>query len=517
MNGTKVVVIGAGMGGLAAAARLAARGLDVVVLDRANAPGGKMREVDVGGLPIDGGPTVFTMKRVFDALFDDCASSFDRAVTLRPVDVLARHSWDDGTRLDLYTEPQRSAHEIGEMSGPQEARRFLEFTARARSIHDTLANTFLNAQRPTPWGLVRNTVAHDGWRGLNKLWQLSPFETLWQGLGTHFKDPRLQQLFGRYSTYVGGSPYRTPATLMLIAHVEREGVWLVDGGMHQIAKAMANLAAGAGAQLRYGMDVTAIEADAGRVRAVRLGTGERIPADFVVAAGDVAAICTGRFGASVRGAVAPIQPKDRSLSAITWTIKTQASGFPLLRHTVFFSNQYANEFEQIFKQRRLPSSPTIYVCAQDRDARGADAGDSPPVERLLCLVNAPAVGDTNRLNLEEIERCERATFERLTRHGLRLTPQAMVRTTPREFDQMFPATGGALYGRAPHGWLSTFQRPGARSRLAGLYLAGGSTHPGPGIAMSTQSGRLAAASLLADLDSTRRLHPVAMPGGTSTP
>lgn len=516
MRSPKIAVIGAGMGGLAAAATLASRGLDVVLLERGRAPGGKMREVDVGGSAIDGGPTVFTMRRVFDALFDECGASFDEAVRLNPVDVLARHAWDDGSRLDLFTDPQRSAQAIGELSGAAEARRYLAFCARAKEIHDTLAPTFLDAQRPSPFGLVQHAVRADGWRGLAKLWRLSPFETLWQALGTHFEDPRLRQLFGRYATYVGGSPFRTPATLMLVAHVEREGVWLVEGGMHRVAQAMSALAMRCGARIRYGCEATSVEVSGGHVSGVRLASGEYIAADAVVAAGDVGAIASGYLGRQVRHAVATVAPHERSLSAMTWKMKVQANGFPLLRHSVFFSDRYEEEFDHIFKQKRLPPSPTVYVCAQDRDDQ-EPTGEARPAERLLCLVNAPAVGDGRGLDAQEINRCERQTFERLARHGLQLTSIATVRTTPREFEQMFPATGGALYGRAPHGWMSTFQRPGSRSRMPGLYLAGGSTHPGPGIAMSTQSGRLAAQSLIADLGSIRRSRPMAMLGGTSTP
>jgi 1-hydroxycarotenoid 3,4-desaturase len=527
MRNKRIAVIGAGMGGLAAASTLAARGLEVVVLERNRAPGGKMREVDVGGSAVDGGPTVFTMRSVFDALFDDCGARFDTAVGLQAVRVLARHAWDDGSRLDLFTDPLESAQAIREFSGSAQAAKYLEFCQRAQQIHDTLKNGFLSAPTPSPFSLARQSVQDHGWAGFKQLWQLSPFETLWQALGTHFPDPRLRQLFGRYATYVGGSPFRTPATLMLVAHVEREGVWLVEGGMHRVAQAMANLVTRAGGRFRPNSEVREIEVKHNRVCGVRLTDGEALEVDAVVCAADVNAIASGRFGPSVRRAVAPIAPENRSLSAMTWTMKVQASGFPLLRHTVFFSDRYENEFDDIFRHHRLPASPTVYVCAQDRtdaepigvtqSASANGNATSPTAERLLCLVNAPAVGDGRGLDAQEVERCQQQTFERLSRHGLQLSSLATVRTTPREFEQMFPATGGALYGRAPHGWLSTFRRPGSRSRLEGLYLAGGSTHPGPGIAMSTQSGRLAAASVIEDLASIRKLHPVAMHGGMSTP
>ncbi|NBB82328.1 MAG: CrtD protein, partial [Alphaproteobacteria bacterium] len=171
----------------------------------------------------------------------------------------------------------------------------------------------------------------------------------------------------------------------------------------------------------------------------------------------------------------------------------------------------------IFRHRRKPEEPTVYVCAQDRGDEPAAAPDGP--ERLFCLINAPAVGDRpGAFDETEIARCRERTLSLLARCGLHLTPDpaATVATTPRDFDRLFPATGGALYGQVSHGWKASFERPGARTRIPGLYLAGGSVHPGAGVPMATLSGRLAADSLLADYASTRRSVRVAMPGGTST-
>ena len=158
----------------------------------------------------------------------------------------------------------------------------------------------------------------------------------------------------------------------------------------------------------------------------------------------------------------------------------RTDGFPLLHHSVFFSGNYQAEFDDIFRRRRLPVEPTVYICAQDR----TDHEESAPLgdERLLCLVNAPATGDTHPLAQSEIDACEERTFHLLRRAGLDVQrrPDATVRTTPADFNRLFPATGGALYGQAQHGWMASFRRPGARTRMPGLYLAGGSTHPGPG-------------------------------------
>ncbi len=510
MKGERVAVIGAGMGGLAAALTLAARGWTVTVLEKANQPGGKMHAVPAGPTLVDGGPTVFTMRWVLDELLAEAGFATDEHMRLTPLGVLARHVWDGSEGvLDLAANEHATAEAIAHFAGAAEARGFRAFSARAAAIHATLDRTFMRAPRPNPVTLVGRA----GLSGLTRLWGVSPFAVLWEELCKYFRDARLRQLFGRYATYCGANPFTAPATLMLIAHVEQRGVWAVEGGMHALARTLAALAECAGATFRFGAEVAEILVDGGRVAGVRLADGERIAADHVVVNADVAALSAGQFGEAVRQAVPDQKRVPRSLSALTWTGLARASGFPLTRHTVFFSRDYRDEFDRI-AHGQLPREPTVYICAQDRGDDGTPPGGP---ERLLVLVNAPARGDRGQPTPEEIERCEQATFALLARCGLQISwePGAMRRTGPAEWARMFPATGGALYGRDLAGWRASFQRPGAKTRIPGLYLAGGSVHPGPGVPMTLMSGRLAALALMADHASTQRFHKAATLGGMS--
>ena len=508
----RVIVIGAGVGGLVAALLLATEGVDVTVIERADGPGGKMRQVEAGGALLDAGPTVFTMRWVFEKIFAEAGATLTDHLTLQRAQTLARHLWRDGAHLDLFADPDQSADAIGVFAGATEAAGFVRFCARARSIYETLRDSFILAERPSPVDLVR----HAGVAGLPQLLRISPFATMWEELGKYFRDPRLRQLFGRYATYCGSSPFAAPATLMLVAHVEMEGVWRLTGGMHRLARALASLAQARDARFLYGRDAHRILVKGGRACGVRLADGETIEADAIIMNGDVSALRNGLLGREAQGAIGAAGAASRaqpSLSALTLAMRARAEGASLVHHNVFFSDDYRAEFDDIFTRRRLPVSPTIYVCAQDR----ADDPAARDDERLFALVNAPAGGEAMELSPEELNRCEETIFRELAACGLRVSATATRRTTPADFARLFPATGGAIYGQASHGWMASFTRPGARTILPGLYLAGGSVHPGPGAPMAAISGRNAARRLMADLRSMRPLRRAATAGGTSTP
>ncbi len=488
MNGGRVLVVGAGMGGLAAACDLARQGFDVTVCDKAKAPGGKMRRVDAGGAAIDAGPTVFTMRHIFEGLFRDAGENLTDHIDLVPAELLARHAWRAGGRLDLFADRARSEAAIGDFAGAAAARGYRAFCSRSAEIYKTLSGSFIEASRPSPLDLVSRV----GVKGLPALIRTAPTKTLWDALATYFPDPRLRQLFGRYATYVGSSPWLAPATLMLIAHVEQDGVWMVRGGINRVALALQNLAQRQGAVFKYDTEVSQVLMEGGRVAGVTLSDGERLAADAVVFNGDISAL------PDSQRPVPATTPRERSLSAVTWCLSARSSGFPLAHHNVFFAEDYEAEFAAIFRRRRIASAPTVYLCAQDRGEAAEHVEGTP--ERLLALINAPADGDTTGFDAATIMDLQQRSFRLMEACGLSIDirEEARVVTTPGDFNRLFPATGGALYGRANHGMTGSFRRAGARGLVPGLYLAGGSVHPGPGIPMATMSGRLAAAALIED-------------------
>ena len=504
-----IVVIGGGIGGLVSALEMASAGLQVILVEKEQKLGGKIRQIDCGGKGVDSGPTVFTMRWVFDGIFQNAGCQLEDVLHIDQLQILARHAWGPAERLDLYANREQSAQAIHDFAGAAEANRFMAFCQQASKLYCALEKPYMLSARPSMMGMMSDL----GPMGSKALYEIGLFNDLWKSLSRYFKDPRIHQLFSRYATYCGSSPSQAPATLMLIADVEMQGVWAVQGGMVAITEAITKLAQAKGVQFITGMNCEEIMQSAGKVSGVRLSNDEVIATDNIIFNGDAMALQTGLLGLANQSA-SPVSQTTRSLSAITWSMFAKPKGFPLVRHNVFFNQDYASEFTDIFYRKRLPQNPTVYVCAQDQTDTHLTHPDG---ERMLCLVNAPAIGDLNQPSLSEIESCQEKAFSLLRHCGLDLSLEKAIvtRTSPQDFHRLFPATGGALYGQANHGWMDTFRRPAAQTTIPGLYLAGGSAHPGAGVPMAALSGRMAAATLMAHLGLIKRSGRVLISGGMS--
>ena len=406
-----IIVIGAGIAGLACAARLAEAGLDVLVLERHETPGGKIRTVPTLAGPADTGPTVLTMRAVFDDLFATLGESLDAHLTLHKQTVLARHFWPDGGQLDLFDNEDQSAAAIGDFSGRRSEEQFRAFCARTRRLFDGFDAPMMQSARPRQSALVAHVA-----RNPHLIRDMAPTKSLAALLNDSFDDPKLRQLFGRYATYVGGSPYLSPALLSLIWQAEANGVWVVEGGMHKLAQKLEELGRQRGARYRYNAHVARIHTDGERASAVELQDGTQLNAAAIVFNGDPRALATGRLGDACRGVAMSTRRDPRSLSAEVWAFAATPHGPDLAHHNVFFRAVPKPEFDAL-AQGRHAEAPTLYICAQDRGM-----GHTPlDLERFEIIANAPALKDAGAPG-REFATCHNRVFGTLETFGLTFSP-----------------------------------------------------------------------------------------------
>lgn len=504
MTGTRhtAIVIGAGIGGLAAALRLSAAGMDVTVLETADAPGGKMRVASSTAGPIDQGPTVLTFKHVFDALFADVGERIEDHLHLTQLPIIARHFWDDGTEMDLWADRTQSAEAVDAAFGSKARAEFERFMARAHRLLETFEDPMLMSGSPRQSDMVRTVL-----RKPSTILDMAPWHSLGSLLDRAFSEPKLAQLFARYATYVGGRPHSSPALLSLIAAGEANGVWAIKGGMHQLALSLQQLAEARGTTFLFGTPARRIALQGGRQAGVETDDAW-LKADVIVFNGDPRALSTGLLGPGVTGAVAQDATEPRSLSADVLAFAARPTGPDIAYHNVFFSSAPNAEFPDL-AQGKTPLDATLYLCAQDR------SGPSPAgPERFEVIRNAPPDPDRQM----ETEECQTQIFQRFRDFGLTFDPMPgnEAHTDPAGLQRLFPASMGSIYGRSPHGLTAGLKRPTARTKIPGLYLAGGGAHPGAGVPMATLSALHAAEAIKTDLSLISTCRQTDTHGGTST-
>ncbi len=472
-----VAVIGGGLGGLAAAALLARRGRAVTLFEKSPRVGGKMNVFAADGFTWDTGPSLVTMPHVLRDLWHRLGRNFLQDIDLIRLEPSCRYFWTDGRRED----EGEAFWEKPEMA------RFLKHAA---GVYDISADAFLENRLEDWWKQLR-------WANLPKLRHLPKIadrRTLAQLADAHFSDRHLRQHVGRFATYNGSSPYRTPAAFSIIPYVQRRfGSWYVRGGLYRIAEALARIGREAGVRFELGREVTGVRPQRSGLGVTVAGEAERT-FRTVVCNQDVLSADAGLLPPALRVGY-DRQRRDLAVSGFAMLLGVRGERRDLLHHNVFFSDDYPGEFRQIFGQRIPPLPPTVYVCVDSRTEPGrAPAGH----ENWFVLVNVPAFRETR-----ERERWARVSHDygtvilrRLAAfglHGLEGDVVSRHDLSPRHFAEAYNAFGGGLYGFASHGLLSAFRRPPLRHhRLPNLWFVGGTTHPGGGIPLALLSGRIVA-------------------------
>lgn len=485
------IIVGAGLGGLASAIHLALQGQRVLVLEKNERVGGKLNLVQANGYTFDTGPSLLTMPWVLRDLFAAAGRDIDTYLDIIRVDPTCRYWWPDGTQFNTWQYFPQLIQEVAHLSPPDVVGlfRFLAHTAR---IYDIVADAFLLR----PFDGVRDLLTPNLLRqGLH----IDALRSMDAAVRSFFHSPYLRQVFNRFATYNGSSPYLSPATLNVIAYIEfTEGGWYIRGGMYELARALLRLATELGVEVRTGVAVSQVVLEHSLARGVLLNDGQRINAARVV------------INADPRYAYHTLLPGQSHAATRLQQLEPSCSGFVLLlgidriydqlaHHNIFFSQDYGREFGAIFHKGVPAADPTVYVCP----TCVSDVEHAPPGHmNLFVLVNAPALN--GRVNWQREAVGYRDTILRkLERMGLHDLRQHIVYEqimTPFDLQEHYNAAAGAIYGWASNNRFAAFMRPPLRVKdTKCLYFVGGGTHPGGGIPMVLLSGRAVAERIAADI------------------
>jgi phytoene desaturase len=489
----RVVVVGAGLGGLAAAARLAAAGHGVTVVEAAQQVGGKLGWYARDGHGFDTGPSLITLPQVFEDLFAATGAPLADVLDLQRLDPAVAYRFADGTTTSVPGRLDRVPAALDDDLGAGRGAQWAALLTRAEAMWQATEQPFLRsplAGAATLARLARRTA---------DLRTIAPGRTL-RGVGRgYLTDPRLRMLLDRYATYSGSDPRRAPAALLTVPWVEQAfGSWYVRGGLRRLPEAVADRAVERGTVVRTGAAVTEVLVSGGRAAGVRLADGARLPADVVVCNADAAALY-GRLlprRAPVRRARAALRRVDPSFSGFVLLLALRGRTPGLAHHTVLFPERYDAEFDALFGRggpKRPVEDPTVYVSAPDDPATRPDAAS----ESWFVLVNAPRHEPGGGVDWDApgvADGYADRVLATMARRGLDVRDRVRWRVvrTPADLERETASPGGSIYGTSSNGARAAFLRPANASPLPGLFLVGGSAHPGGGLPLVALSAEIVA-------------------------
>jgi len=477
----RAIVIGAGIGGMAAAALLGEKGYSVYLFEQNGTPGGKMQQWQSKGYRFDTGPSLLTMPFILEKLFESCGQNLSDYLTLSEPAPLCRYFYKDRVIFDNYGDRSKTVQEIQKFA-PEDAESYAKFLDYSETLYNKTADAFLFNPLNQPADL----------KSLNwlDLLTIDAFSTVSDKVDDHFSSPYLRKFFKRFTTYNGSSPFQAPATLNVIPHVElNQGGYYVKGGLYSIAKALEQLAKQMGVNFHYQKKVTSIESNGEKITSVKTEDGHNAEADLVVANSDATdtllnLLSPGAISKRKRAKQKKLEP---SCSGFVLMLGCNKTWPQLKHHNIFFSEDYELEFEHIFSSKTLPDDPTIYVANTSyTDSTHAPKNSS----NLFILVNSPYV--TDEQDWDELSTSYKdhiiQELENRGLAGLGASIETEEVITPGDFLKRYGSNRGSIYGTSSNSKFAAFLRPRNKvNELENLYLVGGSTHPGGGIPLVVQS------------------------------
>lgn len=486
----KAIVVGAGIAGIATAIRLRHEGFDVTVCEANDYPGGKLTAFEQDGYRFDAGPSLFTLPYLVDELFELCGENPRDHFNYHRKDVACHYFWEDGTFLPAWADRQKFASEVEERIGVPAARiaTHLEHSAL---LWERTSSLFMEKSLHR-WSTY---FSKDTLKAFTAIHKLNLLTTMHGANERVLKEPKMTQLFDRFATYNGSSPYLAPGVMNIIPHLEHQlGTYYPTGGMHEITMSLVRLAERIGVEFKYETRVERIIVDRKQVHGVNItsareGQSQTLKSDIVVSNMDV--VPTYRKLMPEQPAPERTLKQPRSSSALIWYWGIGRSFEELDLHNIFFSDDYRTEFEHIFEKGKIFDDPTVYVNISSKE----DANDAPEgKENWFVMVNVP--GNMGQDWEGMIERTRQKTIQKLSRMldvevGPLIETEALL--DPRSIESKTSSYQGSLYGAASNNSMAAFLRhPNAHRRINGLYFSGGSVHPGGGIPLCLLSARITA-------------------------
>jgi phytoene desaturase len=486
------LVIGAGLGGISTAARLARHGYQVTVLEKNATPGGRCNQLVRDGHRFDIGPTLFLMPKVFAETYADLGERMQDHLDLRRIDPTYRIHFDDGTQLALTSninamQPQLEAFEPGSLNG------LLRYLAEGHTHYHLSMKRFVGRN-------FYNLLDYFSPQNLPLLFKLKALVKHYHNIGHYFQDSHLKAAFTFQNMYLGLSPYDAPATYSLLQYTElADGVWFPMGGLFQVVESLVSIAETQGVHFVYNAPVKRIEVEGGRATGVVLQNGSRLAADVIVANADLPYVYDHLL--PDRAEARRLERLKYTCSAIMFYWGVDRVYHQLGPHNVFLAGDYRESFDRIFKDRRLPDQPSFYVHAPARiDPSSAPAGQ----DTLFVLVPAGHLDDHAGQDWDALTAHARsAVMSRLGEMGmtdLEAHIKFEVSYTPQDWLNQYHLAKGAAFSLSHNFWQVGYLRPQNRHRrYRNLYFAGGSTHPGTGLPMVLISARLTTERILQEI------------------
>lgn len=476
-----IKIIGAGLGGLAVSCLLASKGNQVTIFEKNEKPGGKINEVRSDGYRFDTGPTLLTMPFILEELFKACDTEMSQYLDLQPVDPICRYFYPNGSQFDCFQDKGLNIAQIQDFA-PEDVRAYEQFEEYSKQLYDRTKEAFL----------FNPLYGLSDLKSLNvtDFFRIDAFKTVSERVDQMFSSPELRKFFKRFTTYNGSNPYQAPATLNVIPHVELAmGGYYLESGMYSLIHALTNLADKLGVSIKYNTPIANIDTHNKEVTGLRDTSGNRYTSDIVISNADAAQtylhfLDDNKVPTLKQQTISNLEP---SCSGFVLLLGTDKIYNALSHHNIFFSEDYHHEFKQIFKEKVMPDDPTIYVAnTSHTNPDHAPEGGS----NLFVLVNAPHLSNNYDWESKK-DSYKQHIIRKLQLHGLTDLEEHIVFSetiTPQDFYQKYLSNRGSIYGTSSNSKFSAFLRPRNKCRsIKGLYLVGGSTHPGGGIPLVTLS------------------------------